>query len=339
MTSWVTEHSEAGTVFVSKRYTNWPAMTEDIQAGNLHAAFILAPLAMVLAREGTRPVKIVHLGHRDGTCMVVGKDSPYRTFADLRGKRIAIPHRYSNQRILIERLKEQAGFSEGDVTLIDFPPPEMPAGLKAGQFEAYIVGEPHAARAELSDFGRVLYYTKDVWPNFISCVLVVTQDLIDAEPELVQELVSGITASGEWIDEGPADQLVAGVYVEGEQGEAPADPGDAETPRSLVVPRDFGLTPRMQAAQIGGLYYGQPPELLKFVLSKPPDRVKYTDLALNRADFEEIQRYAERLEFFSKRPVTAADPFGFEDYCDDRFERGVPRRLPLRPTPEEGAGR
>lgn len=338
----MTEHSTAGTVFASKRYTNFPAMIEDIQAGNLEAAFVLAPLSMVLAREGTRPVKIVHLGHRDGTCMVVGKDSPYKNFGDLRGKRIAIPHRYSNQRILIERLKEQFAMRDEDVELIDFPPPEMPAGLKAGQFDAYIVGEPHAARAELGDFGRILYYTKDIWPNFISCVLVVTQDLIDRDPELVQELVSGITASGEWIDKGPSDQLMAGVYVEGEPAlegrAAPAAEGGGDAPQSIVIPRDFGLTPRMQAAQIGGLYYGQPPELLKYVLSKPPDRVKYTDLTLHREDFAEIQSYAEKLGFFSKRPVTADDPFRFEDYCDDRFERGQARSMDLRPISSSAAG-
>jgi len=328
----VTEHSASGTLFASKRYTNFPSMVEDMQAGNLHASFLLAPLAMVLAREGTKPVKIVHLGHRDGTCIVVGKDSPYHTFADLRGTRIAIPHRFANQRILIERLKEQAGFTDGDVTLIDFPPPEMPAGLKAGQFEAYIVGEPHAARAELEDFGRILYYTKDIWPNFISCVLVVTQELIDTQPELVQELVSGITASGEWIDQGPEDKLMAGIYLEGEalpEGWS-GSTVEGALPSTIVLPSEFGVSPRMQAAQIGGLYYGQAPALLKYVLSKPPDRVKYTDLMLNREEFAEIQRYAERLGFFSKRPVTPEDPFGFDDYCDNRFELGTHRTMPLR---------
>jgi NitT/TauT family transport system substrate-binding protein len=332
VTSWVTAHSDSGTLFDSKRYTNFPAMVDDVQAGNLEAAFILAPLAMVLAREGTRPVKIVHLGHRDGTCIVVSQDSPYRTFADLRGKRVAIPHRYSNQRILIERLKDEFLVSDAELTLIDFPPPEMPAGLKAGQFDAYIVGEPHAARAELEGFGRILYYTKDVWPNFISCVLVVTQDLIDRDPALVQELVSGITASGEWIDTGPSDRLLAGVYAETE----PAPEAAAgDEPARIVLPRDFGSSPRMQAAQIGGLYYGQPPELLKYVLSKPPDRVKYTDLALHREDFAEIQAYAERLGFFAKRPVTPEDPFDFDDYCDPRFERGELRAMPLREPAED----
>ncbi|MEZ5977797.1 MAG: ABC transporter substrate-binding protein [Planctomycetota bacterium] len=319
-----------GTQFDSRRYTNFPAMVEDIQAGNLDAGFVLAPLAMVLAREGTRPVKIVHLGHRDGTCIVVPKDAPVTSFADLRGKRIAIPHRYSNQRILIERLKDQFGFRDQDVTLIDFPPPEMPAGLKAGQFDAYIVGEPHAARAELEGFGKILYFTKDIWPDFISCVLVVTQDLIDDEPELVRELVQGIAASGKWIDEGPKDELVDGLVLDDE-------PPSVAKERRIVFSRSFGTSPRMQAAQIGGLFYGQPPELLRYVLSQPPDRVKYVDLDLHRADFEEIQGYAERLGFFAKRPVTTDDPFGFDDYCDGRFERTVGPTPHLRPVPEEEA--
>jgi NitT/TauT family transport system substrate-binding protein len=327
VTRWVTEHSEAGTIFDSKRYTNFPSIVEDIQAGNLDAAFILAPLAMVVAREGSRPVKIVHLGHRDGTGIVVMQDSPYRSFADLRGKRMAIPHRYANQRILIERMKEQFGFNDEDLTLIDFPPPEMPAGLKAGTFDAYIVGEPHCAKAEVEGFGRVLYLTKDIWPGFISCVLVVTQDLIDTRPGLVQELVTGITSSGEWLDGGPPDRLLAGIYREGE--ELPPVAGE-DAPAPIVIPEGFGVAPRMQAAQIGGLYYGQPPELLKYVLSQPPDRVRYTELELNREEFAEIQRYAERLGFFARRPVTPEDPLRFEDYCDDRFERGALRQMPLR---------
>ena len=80
VTSWVTEHSESGSAFRSKKYTNFSAIVEDLTAGNLKASFLLAPLAMVMNRKGT-PVKIVHLGHRDGTTMMVRTDSPYRTFA------------------------------------------------------------------------------------------------------------------------------------------------------------------------------------------------------------------------------------------------------------------
>lgn len=314
----MTQHSESGSRFVSRRYTNFSAIVEDITAGNLKASFILAPLAMVMNRKGV-PVKIVHLGHRDGTTLMVRTDSPYRSFADLKGKRIAIPHRYSNQRILVERLKEQHGFGPDDVTLVDFPPPEMPAALKMGQIDAFVVGEPFPAKAEMDGYGRVLSFTKDIWPNFISCVLAVHEDLIKENRPIVEELVRGIAASGEWID-APGEDLAPGVACATDV--VPGTPG-----RDLLalLPDGFGKTHRMQAAVIAARreHYNQDPDLLRFVLSKPPDRVTYTNLLPAANDFAEIQRYAERLGYFSFRPVTKEDPFGFLDYCDPSFAQAA----------------
>jgi NitT/TauT family transport system substrate-binding protein len=268
---------------------------------------------MTMKRRGL-PIRIVYLGHRDGTTLMVRKDAPIQTFADLRGKRIAIPHRYSNQRILIQKLMDRFAMSDNDVTLIEFPPPEMPSGLRTGQFDAYIVGEPFGAAAELSDIARPLYFTKDVWPNFISCVLAVHEGLIADRPDLVQELVDGIAASGEWIDSA-GEELAPGVMV---AGQGTADPAQA------VVPADWPRTHRMQAAAIAARpeHFNQRIELLRHVLTQPPDRVRYVDLVPARADFEEIQRYAERLGFFP--PSTPESPFGFDDYTDTRFARRKP---------------
>ena len=36
------------------------------------------------------------LGHRDGTAMMVNKDSSIFRIEDLRGKKVAVPNRYSN---------------------------------------------------------------------------------------------------------------------------------------------------------------------------------------------------------------------------------------------------
>lgn len=315
VTNWITGHSEKGSIFHSKRYTNWAAIADDLKAGNLKASFLLAPLAMVMRRQGL-PLKIVHLGHRDGTTIMVRTDSGIDDFSGLRGRKIAIPHRYSNQRILIAKLMDRFGFLPTDVELVDFPPPEMPAGLKTKQFDAFLSGEPFPAKAEVDGFGKVLYYTKDVWPNFISCVLVVHEDLIKEDRALVQELVDGIAASGKWIDS-PGEDLTKGVYT---SANAPA-PGSPGHEKAVIVTDEFGKTHRMQAAAISARreYYNQDPELMKFVLSKPPDRVKYTQLEPARPDFEEIQRYAEKLGYFDFRPVTAQDPFGFDDYVDSSF--------------------
>ena len=98
------------------------------------------------------------------------------------------------------------------------------------------------------------------------------------------------------------------------------DPSGARPdPSQAVLPPEHGRSHRMQAAVIAARaeYFNQNPALLRFVLSQPPDRVKYTNLQLARADFEEIQRYAEQLQFFA--PSTPASPFGFDDYCDPSF--------------------
>ncbi len=160
---------------------------------------MIAPLAMKL-REQNVPVKIVYLGHRDGSTVMVRKDLPAQSLRDLRGRTFAIPSKYSNQYLVIRKLMEDQGVGADEIRFVELPPPDMPSALAAKAIDAYFVGEPHSAKAELDGSGRVLYHAKDIWPHFISCVLVVTEKLIRERPEIVRDLVRGIAESGEWAE-------------------------------------------------------------------------------------------------------------------------------------------
>lgn len=270
----MTENSQRGTLFRSQKFTDWPTVKEALISKEVGGVFILAPMAMQLVADGV-PIKVVYLGHRDGTALVVGKDSDIHDFADLRGKVVAIPSRYANQNLLMHKMMREWNMPKDSIELRELPPPEHPTALLAGSIDGYIVGEPFAAKAEVDGFGRVLYHTKDIWKDFISCVLVVRDDLIENEPELVRELVEGIAKSGKWLDQDQAH--------------------------------------RMDAAEIAGKrYYFQPPELLKHVLSRPVDRVRYTHLAPLKEDFDEIMELGFDLGVLSRRVA-------FEEYADDSF--------------------
>jgi NitT/TauT family transport system substrate-binding protein len=272
----VTQHSDRGSFFHSRKFTDWPTVKEALIAREIDAVFILAPMAMQLRADGV-PVKVVYLGHRDGTALVVGTDSDIHDFGDLRGKTIAIPSRYSNQNILMHRMMKRWNMPFDSIHLREVPPPEHPSALRSGSIDGYIVGEPFAAQAEMDGYGRVLYQAKDIWPDFISCVLVVREELIHEDRAIVQELVDGIAKSGKWLDEAPEH--------------------------------------RMEAAEVTAKhYYFQDPELLKFVLSKPPDRVKYTNLAPLKKDFDEIMQLAVEIGVLDR-------PIAFEEYVDDSFVR------------------
>lgn len=297
----MTEHSEEGSLFRSQKFTDWPTVKEALIAKEVGAVFILAPMAMQLRADGV-PVKVCYLGHRDGTAIVVREDGDIRDFGDLRGKTCAIPSRFANQNLLMHRMMKEWGMPHDSIELIELPPPEHPTALLSGSVDAYIVGEPFAAKAEVDGFGRVLYHTKDIWPEFISCVLVVRDDLIEEERALVQELIDGIAKSGKWLDEDQAH--------------------------------------RMDAAEVAAEhYYFQPPELLKHVLSKPVDRVKYTNLAPLKPDFDEIMELAVEIGVLR-------EPIAFEEYADDSFVKplaeldwGMERLPEARPGERPGSNR
>lgn len=200
VTDFATKSTTTGTRFQSQRFTEFPTVVEALKARKIDATFLLAPLAMILREQGV-PIHIVYLGHRDGSTVIVPKDSPAKSIRDLKGKTFARPSKFSNQYLVITKLMEDEGMQPEDINFVDMPPPDMPQALAAGAIDAYFIGEPHAAKAQLNGTGRVLYYAKDIWPHFISCVLVVRDELIRDHPEVVRDLVRGIAESGEWAEQ------------------------------------------------------------------------------------------------------------------------------------------
>jgi NitT/TauT family transport system substrate-binding protein len=206
------------TRFQSERFTDFPTMVETMKSGRLQATFMIAPLAMKLREQGLA-VKVVYLGHRDGSTVMVRADLPATRLTDLRGRIVAIPSKYSNQHLVFRKLMLDEGLTADDIRFVEMPPPDMPGAIATRAIDAYFVGEPHAARAELDETARVLYHAKDIWPRFISCVLVVTEGLIAERPGVVQDLVRGIAESGEWAEQNREDAaaLVAPYFRQDER--------------------------------------------------------------------------------------------------------------------------
>lgn len=274
VTDWINQHTVGYGFYDPIRFQSWPEIKEALIAGHLPAAFLLAPMAMTLRQKGV-PIKVVYLGHRDGTAIMVHKDSSIRSLRDLKGKRIAVPNRFSNQHLIFYKGLRDQGMTIKDVEIVELAPPDMPAALFAKAVDAITSGEPFMAQTELDGYGRVLYQARDLWPNFISCVLVVRESMIREHPEWVQRLVDGIARSGKWLES--------------------------------------GMDHRMSAADaVATSYYNQNPRLLRFVLSKPPDRVTYGNLALAKPEFEQIERLAQEAGLLP-------GPIAFEDYADITF--------------------
>lgn len=218
VTDFASKTTQSNTNFNSHVFTDFPTVVSALEAKQIQATFMIVPLAMKLREQGV-PVKICYLGHRDGSEIVVAKKSTARSLVDLKGKTVAIPSLYSNQNFVFHKLMADFGMQPNDINFVVLPPPDMPTSLASGAIDGYFVGEPFCAKAELDGIGRVLYYARDIWPNFISCALVVHEDLIRDNPDVVKDLVRGIAQSGAWAETHRAEaaKLAAPYYRQDEK--------------------------------------------------------------------------------------------------------------------------
>jgi NitT/TauT family transport system substrate-binding protein len=270
-------------------FQGFPEIKEALMSNKMQAAFMVAPMAIALRAQGV-PVKIVYLGHRYGSAVVVRSDGPVHSVSDLRGRIIAIPSRFSDERLIVFRALAANGMNaKTDVRMVEMAPPDVAGALAAKAIDAFSMGEPYPSQAEMAGFGRVLFHARQYWPDYISCVLVVRQDMIDKRPDAVQTLVDGVARSGLWLDE-----------------------------------KDRAKRHRLHAADfVGRFYYHQDPKLLRWALTNPIDRVKYEPLSPRRGDFETIVNLMVQTGVLDH-----AIPF--EEFVDTRFAEGAHGMTPWK---------
>ena len=251
MTDYISRYSKAGRIFIPRLFQGFPEIKEALISNRMQAGFMVAPMAIALRSQGV-PIRIVYLGHRYGSAVVVRKDGPINDVPDLRGRTIAIPSRFSDERLIVFRVLKKYGIKPSELKMVEMAPADVAGALAAGAIDAFSMGEPFPSQAEMVGFGRVLFHARQHWPDYISCVLVVREDMIQRRPDAVQILVDGIARSGLWLDDGRPNREHAADFV-------------------------------------ARYYYNQDPRLLRWALTNPLDRVIYTRLSPLRADFDLIR--------------------------------------------------
>ncbi|HEV8117027.1 MAG TPA: ABC transporter substrate-binding protein [Thermoanaerobaculia bacterium] len=263
VTDFISRYSLDGALFIPRMFQGFPEIKEALISDRMQVGFMVAPMAIALVAQGV-PIKIVYLGHRYGSAVVVAKDGPVRSVRDLKGKTIAIPSRFSDERLIVFKALEQNGLTGADVRMIEMSPPDVAGALAAGAIDAFSMGEPYPSQAELGGFGRVLFHAREYWPDYMSCVVVVRQDVIETRAKAVQILVDGIARSGLWLDEGRPHREHAADFV-------------------------------------ARYYFRQKPEILRHALTEPLDRVIYTRLTPRKPDFDMVRDLMIRTGVLEKK--------------------------------------
>jgi len=123
VTDYISKYSTSGEEFMPRMFQGFPEIKEALISNRVQAAFIVAPLALALKAQGVPSSRLsrASIWERRGSA----EERPIKTFADMRGKTIAIPSRFSDERLLLFRAMKVWGIKPGEIKMVEMAPPDV----------------------------------------------------------------------------------------------------------------------------------------------------------------------------------------------------------------------
>lgn len=175
-------------------FTSGPPLLEALSANALDFGYTgNVPPIFAHAARGNLVFVGAGQGSREGHAILVPKDSPIQSIADLKGQTIAFK-RGSSAHYATIKLLRSAGLTLDDITPQDLSPPDAIAAFDAGAIGAWTIWDPYFAAAQERDNTRVLATTEALDPdyNFYSA----NGDYAKDNPELVATLITTVQSAG-----------------------------------------------------------------------------------------------------------------------------------------------
>jgi sulfonate transport system substrate-binding protein len=121
--------------------------------------------------------------------ILVAKDSPIKTLADLKGKKIAL-NKGSNVHYLLVQALKNAGLSYQDITPVYLTPADARAAFERGSVDAWVIWDPFSAAAEKQLQARVLRDGQGLVNNYQ--FYLATRNYANQHPQVLNQLIEQI---------------------------------------------------------------------------------------------------------------------------------------------------
>lgn len=101
---------------------------------------------------------------------------------------------------------------DNDINLVVVPPPLLSESLKAGRVDGFCVGQPWNSVSVAEGRGIIVATKNELWPMSPEKVLGVREAWVNANGELLADIVRALTSACRWLDV-PANRIVAAAIL------------------------------------------------------------------------------------------------------------------------------
>lgn len=149
---------------------------------------------------------LVYVGYEPsapaGEAILVPKDSPLKTVADLKGKNVAL-NKGSIVHYLLVRALDKAGIAYTDIKTSFLPPADARAAFEKGAVDAWVIWDPFLAAAEAATGARQLADGTGIVDNHQ--FYLAARPFVDAHSDVVDIAFKSIAEVDEWVKASPKD--------------------------------------------------------------------------------------------------------------------------------------
>jgi sulfonate transport system substrate-binding protein len=151
----------------------------------------------VFAQAAGAPIRYVAYEPpaQKGEAILVPKDSPLKSVAELKGKKVAVA-KGSNAHYLLVKALESAGVKYEDITPAYLVPADALAAFERGSVDAWSIWDPYQSAAEATLGARVLTDGTGIVPN--TQFYLASQKFVETEPRVLELLLAELREIDTW---------------------------------------------------------------------------------------------------------------------------------------------
>ena len=181
-----------GIKIVFRNFAYGAPENQAMAAGELQIAS--AGMGPAIIAASRLPSTLVAITILEQTAIIVPKDSPLKSVAELKGKKVAFPGEGSQQYPLLLKALADVGLKESDIVLFKTDGAQIPTLLQQKSVDAGITWDPHVSNALAAGHSKVLIKAEKIMPimqgHYIGNGEYVHNDFLAKRPEVVQDLVT-----------------------------------------------------------------------------------------------------------------------------------------------------
>ena len=174
-------------------FSSGPPMMEAMNVGSVDYGAVGNSPPVFAQAAGAAIVYAAGQPITNGQGILVPKDSPIRSIADLKGKRIGFTKGSSAHNVVVQTL-EKAGLTYADITPVYLTPPDAGPAFANGSIEAWAIWDPYFAIGETKQNGRILINAREVTKT--NSFYIANREFAKNHGAILQQIVDVTTATG-----------------------------------------------------------------------------------------------------------------------------------------------